>query len=240
MGVLPDYLFNPNTLAGRGDLMGGDSYADRWPPAQPLPPAGPVPAGPAFNTSAWAWPNPAAMPLFGASPPAAATPPAPPALQQTGNAAVAAPSGGTMPSALNSLPIVSMPSLFPQGSPGIGDRLDAGLMGFANSNAPLPAIANLIHGLATGERSDQQGVAQRQQDQAQGAAYQALRSAGVPEQQARAGALDPNTLRTGIAGQPQPQPQRSQTPPAPGARMAPDGSWYVPDQTRPGRYLKMP
>jgi hypothetical protein len=191
------------------------------------------------------------MPLFGASPPAAAAPPAPPAPQRTGNAAVAAPSGGTMPSALNSLPIVSMPSLFPQGSPGIGDRLDAGLMGFANSNAPLPAIANLIHGLATGERSDQQGVAQRQQDQAQAAAYQALRSAGVPEQQARAGALDPNTLRTlltalyvrsqaGIAGQPQQQLQRSQTPPVPGARMAPDGSWYVPDQTRPGRYLKMP
>jgi hypothetical protein len=218
MGILPDYLFNPNTLAGRGDLMGVGSYADRWPPA-------------------------------------AAAPPAPPAPQQTGNAAVAAPSGGTMPSALNGLPILSMPSLFPQGSPGIGDRLDAGLMGFANSNAPLPAIANLIHGLATGERSDQQGVAQRQQDQAQSAAYQALRSAGVPEQQARAGALDPNTLRTlltalyvrsqaGIAGQPQQQPQaqpqRSQMPPVPGARMAPDGSWYVPDQTRPGRYLKMP
>jgi hypothetical protein len=34
-----------------------------------------------------------------------------------------------------------------------------------------------------------------------------------------------------------PVAQPAQTPPAPGARQAPDGNWYVPDPARPGKYL---
>jgi len=167
--------------------------------------------------------------LFVANPPGAGT---------------TAPSRGAMPSALNSLPVPWPPFSFGAGAPGLGDRLSAGLLGFANSNAPLPAIANLINGLATGQRSDAQGVAERQHDQARAATYQALRDAGLPDSQARAGALDPTALRTilsaayaktqaATAGQPQqamrpPQPQPAPAPPVPGASIAPNAGWYAP------------
>ena len=43
------------------------------------------------------------------------------------------------------------------------------------------------------------------------------------------------------APQPQQQaaPQQQSAPPAPGAKQAPDGNWYVPDPTRPGKYLQV-
>lgn len=44
------------------------------------------------------------------------------------------------------------------GSPGFGDRLSAGFQGFANSGALLPAVSNLLSGLATGQRSDPRGI----------------------------------------------------------------------------------
>ena len=49
----------------------------------------------------------------------------------------------------------------PFGSAGIGDRLMAGIQGFANSSGPMPALANLFNGLATGQRSDPAGVQQQ-------------------------------------------------------------------------------
>jgi hypothetical protein len=48
-------------------------------------------------------------------------------------------------------------SLAPPAAPqdiGIGDRLSAGLLGFLNGHAPLPALGNLIEGIATGRRAD--------------------------------------------------------------------------------------
>lgn len=51
----------------------------------------------------------------------------------------------------------------PQG-PGFGDHLMAGLQGFANSGGLIPAIANGITGLATGQRNDPQGIAQQGQN----------------------------------------------------------------------------
>jgi hypothetical protein len=71
------------------------------------------------------------------------------------------------PSAFNNpqLRAPSLPSL-----PTIGDRLNAGLIGFAHGGAPLPATANLISGLVTGQRADPQGVALAQEDRAQRAA----------------------------------------------------------------------
>ena len=65
----------------------------------------------------------------------------------------------------------------PPQEPGIGDRLGAGLMGFANGSAPLPAIANLIGGLATGQRQDQLGIQQQQLRQAQTAAVHYIANA---------------------------------------------------------------
>lgn len=56
--------------------------------------------------------------------------------------------------------------------PGIMDRLGAALGSFANSTAPLPAIANLIGGLVTGQRQDPMGMAQSQLDNARRAAVQ--------------------------------------------------------------------
>lgn len=76
------------------------------------------------------------------------------------------------PSAFNNFPVPSLPTLA-----GIGDRLNAGLMGFAHGGALLPAFANLVSGLATGQRADPQGVAQAQQDRAQRAAAQYIAGA---------------------------------------------------------------
>jgi hypothetical protein len=58
--------------------------------------------------------------------------------------------------------------------------LQAGLMGFAHGGALVPAIANLISGVATGQRSDPQGMYLAQQ----AAAVRALRSAGLPNPEA--------------------------------------------------------
>lgn len=56
-------------------------------------------------------------------------------------------------------PIAGMPQ---SGPSGMGDRLLAGLLGFGNSGALFPAIANAIGGLATGQRTDPHGVRERQ------------------------------------------------------------------------------
>jgi hypothetical protein len=72
---------------------------------------------------------------------------------------------------LENLPVPSSPV------PGLGDRLQAGLLGFANSAAPIAAVANLISGLMTGQRTDAQGRLLAQQ----AATISALRSAGIPD-----------------------------------------------------------
>jgi hypothetical protein len=121
---------------------------------------------------------------------------APPAARASGTAMPPASAGAGPVSGNQPIPsFPSMQALLLQGPPGIADRLNAGLMGFANGGAPIPAIANLISGLATGERSDRQGVAQRQQHQVQAATYQALRAAGAPDATAQAAALDPQLLK---------------------------------------------
>lgn len=75
------------------------------------------------------------------------------------------------------------------------DRLSAGFQSFARSGAPLPAIANLIAGIATGERQDPRGVAQSNQTRMASAIAQALVQKGMQPQQAiaiaQAAAADP-------------------------------------------------
>ena len=100
--------------------------------------------------------------------------------------------GGAMPSALGNLPVPSLPALSSLPLSAIGDRLNAGLMGFAHGGAPIPAIANLISGLITGQRADMQGMALAQQDRAQRAATQYVTDA--PD-------IEPN-LRTAMLAHP--------------------------------------
>ena len=58
--------------------------------------------------------------------------------------------------------------------PGLGDRLGASLQSFANSGGPLPALANGITSLISGQRTDPTGVAERQKQQVQNQTLQAL------------------------------------------------------------------
>ena len=99
------------------------------------------------------------------------------------------PTGGTMPSALNNMPVPSLSASSLPPLSAIGDRLNAGLMGFAHGGAPLPAVANLISGLVTGQRADPQGVALAQQDRAQRAAAQYVAGAQDIEPNLRAAML---------------------------------------------------
>jgi len=97
--------------------------------------------------------------------------------------------GGAMPSALGNLPVPSLPALSPMPLSAVGDRLNAGLMGFAHGGAPIPAIANLISGLITGQRADLQGMALAQQDRAQRVAAQYVADAPDIEPKLRAAML---------------------------------------------------
>ncbi len=78
---------------------------------------------------------------------------------------------------------------------GLGDRLSAGFQGFANGGAPLPALANLIGGIATGQRQDKAGQALQNQEKMAAAVYGALTQRGIPHEQAvgiaQAAATDP-------------------------------------------------
>lgn len=76
-------------------------------------------------------------------------------------------------------------------SPDIGDRLSAGFQGFANSDGLLPAISNLVSGLATGQRGDPVGIGLRNQT----LTAQALAQRGIDPQLARVIAADPATMR---------------------------------------------
>ena len=129
--------------------------------------------------------------------PATAYPPQPPEQTQATLGAVPQPTGGSIaredgrerpyaPSALDNMPVPSLPELSLPPLSAIGDRLNAGLMGFAHGGAPLPAIANLISGLVTGQRADPQGVALAQQDRAQRAAAQYVAGAQDIEPNLRA------------------------------------------------------
>jgi hypothetical protein len=79
----------------------------------------------------------------------------------------------------------------PQG-PGFGDHLMAGIQGFANSGGILPALANGISGLATGQRSDPVGVAQ----QAMNVTGRALLAKGVDPQTVQAAISNPELMKT--------------------------------------------
>ena len=55
----------------------------------------------------------------------------------------------------------TQPSFLGPQDPGIGDRLSAGLSGFANAGGPLQALGGLVQGLQTGQSSDPRAIAQQ-------------------------------------------------------------------------------
>lgn len=61
-------------------------------------------------------------------------------------------------------------------------------------------------------------------------------SVGGQSQQTALGAMSPNITTPSAA---QTSGQQEETPPAAGAKKAPDGNWYVPDPSRPGKYLRV-
>ncbi len=124
------------------------------------------------------------QPLAGMSPPQ--NPPQAPAQGGYGGDLSAPPIGAPVPQ-----------STFPQNpiNPGFGDRLNAGLMGFANAGGPLPAIANLISGMATGQRQDPAGRAEQSQKDYRAAAYQAVMHATGDQAQALAAASNPEVFK---------------------------------------------
>lgn len=58
-------------------------------------------------------------------------------------------------------PQATQPSFLGPQSPGLGDRLSAGLSGFANAGGPLQALGGLVQGLQTGQSSDPRAIAQQ-------------------------------------------------------------------------------
>jgi hypothetical protein len=84
---------------------------------------------------------------------------------------------------------------------GIGDRLSAGAMGFLNGGALFPAIGNLIQGLATGKRTDPQGMMLDQQQ----AVFRYLVANGTPAGQAAVIAQNPKAQELFIAQMVQPK-----------------------------------
>lgn len=79
---------------------------------------------------------------------------------------------------------------------GFGDRVGASLQSFANSRGPLPAIANGITSLLTGQRTDPAGVAQQQQQQVQNQTLQWLLQRDVPPATAQAAIGNPKVLES--------------------------------------------
>jgi hypothetical protein len=188
-GVLPGWL--GATVSG---LQNGPSMLQAFPPSQLsaiYPPAMPASA-PALAAAPLA-PGPALTPPA----PREAAPASPMITPGLELPPAAAPTTAAAPTGLSSF----LPSLAPsQGSPGVGDRLMAALMGFTHGGAPIPAIGNLIGGLITGQRQDPRGVALQMMQQQQGAAYEALRARGVSDADARAAVRDPHMM-TAIARQ---------------------------------------
>jgi hypothetical protein len=73
---------------------------------------------------------------------------------------------------------------------GAGNRLIAGLQGFAHSGGVIPAIANGLTGLFTGQRTDPAGVAQQQQTEFRNLTAKALLLKGA----------DPTDVQAAVGG----------------------------------------
>lgn len=86
-------------------------------------------------------------------------------------------------------PSFAQPSRPPSDGPGLGDRLTASLLGFANSGGLGPAVISGIGGLMTGQRMDPAGINQQRAQQTENLTAKWLESRGA----------DPTTIRAAIA-----------------------------------------
>jgi hypothetical protein len=193
-GILPPWL--SQTIAG---LQNGPSMLQSFPPARlPMAP-GTYPTGSPVAGSPLM--QPGQQPVAQGDTPAPLTLPAQPPIGQGGNpapiqmpmpASMPPPGRGVLPPA--AADASASPGPGSVSGAGIGDRLGAGLLGFAHSGGAIPALANLISGLATGQRSDPQGMMLAQQ----AATVRALRSAGLSNPEAIA-AMHPALARVLLA-----------------------------------------
>lgn len=203
IGILPDWMFNPQLLANTPNTMGGEtpaqSFADRWSGVSALPPMQSVDNSPlsiqemlAGGRMAFA---PSSTPAF----PGGNLPmpqPRPPDAQRAYERSLISPGMETRTSGPLSAPETAFPS-FPQGNEalsGIGNRLVAGGAGFFNAGSPMEALGNLIGGLVTGQRQDPAGIAQQNLLQAQRAAVQYIAGANDIDPNLRAAMLQNPTL----------------------------------------------
>jgi hypothetical protein len=189
MGILDGYQFDPQTYSGGNGILGmlAQQFGLPQPGQQPqgFPDQLPQNAAPAIGAMQ-PQPQPQQAPdqnplaaLFGgisngisglfSGGPGAAMAAAPGAGQQLG--------GPPPPAAA---------------SPGMFDRLQAGANNLSSGGNPIAALLNGIGGLASGQRTDAQGIALQQQ----AATYQALVQAGVPPAVAHSAVLNPEVLKT--------------------------------------------
>ena len=150
-GILPDWLmFNPQAMSQMPNAMDGPAgnFADRWSGTSAMPRMQSVESSPLSISE-----------MLGGGRMAYSGEPARPAMNPFNSQDSGTGQQAPVPQA--------MPAQAPQQSagPGFGDRMLAGLLGFGNSEAPIPAIANLIGGLATGQRTDPTAMKLAQQRQ---------------------------------------------------------------------------
>ncbi|HTF73257.1 MAG TPA: hypothetical protein VK620_02775, partial [Bradyrhizobium sp.] len=113
-----------------------------------------------------------------------------------GAAPQGAPATGNLPQA---------PGQLAPASPGIGDRLGAGLLSWANTPQGnfFGGLGNLVQGLATGRRVDTQGMQQQQQQDI----FHYLVKAGTPPEQAVIIAQSPDAQKAWLTAMVQPKYQ---------------------------------
>jgi hypothetical protein len=102
---------------------------------------------------------------------------------------------GLLPAPMRGAPTPSPGQLPPQLQPpgsGFGDHLIAGAQNFAHGGGLISALVNGVTGLATGQRTDPQGM----QAATLRSEYEALIASGVPEAKARLAVINPEFGKT--------------------------------------------
>lgn len=173
MGLFDSFSFNPAAYQGSGGLLGQLIPQALWN------------AQPEDQPTSYGTYGGVQYPIFG-------TPPQQqmPQQQQADIPQNAAPVQYQQPQAPQQQP-PQMPAVLggQNEGAGFGDRLMAGLGGFANSEGILPAISNLISGVATGQRTDPVGQKQQMLRAQYDSTRQALISNGMPPAQAASTAM---------------------------------------------------
>jgi hypothetical protein len=196
MGLLDSLLSNSSNGGGLLDFLRNNALNQQFSSglpsdqaqygAQPMQAMAQAPSSPSYAPISAPQQNAQPSPLDGAS-----WPYGPNGAPSQANAQMAQPVPQQPPPVIPAQPQQAMQL---QG-PGFGDRLMAGIQGFANGGGILPALANGISGLATGQRNDPQGIAQ----QSQNLTLRALIQKGVDPVTAQAAIGNPELLKTVVA-----------------------------------------